>query len=82
MEKILENTKILIDQVHTIRMKYMNTDEDTIDKKKVQIYLDKVNKLVNAADQIKIKFMSLKQDNDRLRDQVRAINYVGNLSVL
>jgi len=82
MEKILENTKILIDQVHTIRMKYMNTDEDTTDKKKVQIYLDKVNKLVNAADQIKIKFMSLKEDNNKLRDQVRAINYVGNLSVL
>lgn len=80
MEKTLENTKILIEQVHTIRMKYMNiTDEETIDKMKLQIYFDKVDKLVSAADHIKMKFTSLKEDNNRLRDQARSIDK-GNLS--
>ncbi|XP_077279296.1 inhibitor of nuclear factor kappa B kinase subunit beta [Temnothorax americanus] len=83
MEKTLENIKILIEQVHTIRMKYMNlTDEDTTDKRKVQIYFDKVSKLVSAADQIKMKFTSLKEDNDRLRDRAQTIDYMGNLSEL
>ncbi|XP_018054562.1 PREDICTED: inhibitor of nuclear factor kappa-B kinase subunit beta-like [Atta colombica] len=83
MKKTLENTKILTDQVHTIRMKHMNTtDEDVADKRKIQTYLNKVDKLVSAADQIKMKFMSLKEDNNKLRDQAQATDYIGNLSVL
>lgn len=83
MEKTLKNTKILTDQVHTIRMKYMNTtDEDAADKRKIQIYLNKVDKLISAADQIKMKFTSLKEDNNKLRDQAQATDYIGNLSVL
>lgn len=83
MEKTLESTKILTEQVHTIRMKYTNTTaEDTTDKRKVQIYFDKVNKLISAVDQIKMKFMSLKEDSNRLRDQAQAIDYIGNLSEL
>jgi len=83
MEKTLENIKILIDQIRTIRVKYTNmTDEDMTDKRKVQIYFDKVDKLVSAADQIKIKFMSLKKDNNKLRDKAQNIDYVGNLSEL
>jgi len=83
MKKTLENTKILTDQVHIIRMKHMNTmDEDVADKRKIQTYLNKVDKLVSAADQIKMKFMSLKEDNNKLRDQAQATDYIGNLSVL
>lgn len=83
MEKTMEKTKILTDQVCMLRMKYTNMrDEYAINKKKVQIYFDKVDKLVSAADQIKIKFMSLKEDNNRLRDQAQAIDYIGNLSEL
>ncbi|XP_011707649.1 PREDICTED: inhibitor of nuclear factor kappa-B kinase subunit alpha [Wasmannia auropunctata] len=89
MEKTLENTKILTDQVQTIRIKCTNTDEcmkktdeDAIDKTKIQIYLDKVDKLISAADQIKMKFMSLKEDNNRLRHQAQAIDCTANLSVL
>lgn len=83
VDKTLKNTKILTDQVHTIRTKYMNTtDEDATDTRRVQIYLDKVDKLVSAVDQIKVKFMSLKEDNNRLRDQAQAIDGTGNLSVL
>jgi len=83
MEKTLESTKILTEQVHAIRMKYTNTTaEDATDKSKVQIYFDKVNKLISAIDQIKMKFMSLKEDSNRLRDQAQAIDYIGNLSEL
>lgn len=81
MEKILENTKILTEQVHIIRMKHM-ADEGAIDKKKVQIYFDKVDKLISAIDQIKIKFMSVKEEYNRLRNQAQAIDYTGNLSEL
>lgn len=83
MEKTLENTKILTEQIHTIRIKYMNMmDEDAIDKTKIQIYFDKVDKLVSAADHIQMKFTFLKEDNNRLRDQFRTIDYIGNLSEL
>lgn len=83
MEKTLEKTKILTDQVSTIRMKYTNmSDEYATNKRKVQIYFDKVDKLISAADQIKVKFMSLKEDNNRLRDQAQSIDYIGNLSKL
>lgn len=77
----LENTKVLIDQVHTIRIKYVNImDEDVIDKKKTQIYFDKVDKLVSAANQIRMQFMSLKKDNDKLRNKAQNIDCMRNLS--
>ncbi|XP_025072887.1 uncharacterized protein LOC105422150 [Pogonomyrmex barbatus] len=82
VEKTLENIKILIDQVHIIRMKYVNTtDENATNKKKVEIF-DKVDKLINAANKIKVKFISLKEDNNRLIDKARDIDYIGNLSEL
>ncbi|KMR03298.1 inhibitor of nuclear factor kappa-b kinase subunit beta [Lasius niger] len=82
MEMTLENTKALIDQVHTIRIKYMNLGEDAIDRKKMQTYFDKVDKLVSAADQIKMQFMSLKSDNDKLRNKAQSIDCVRDLSEL
>lgn len=80
MEMTLENTKALIDQVHTIRIKYMNISEDAPDRRKIQIYFDKVDKLVSAADQIKKQFMSLKEDNDKLRNKAQSIDCVRDLS--
>lgn len=83
MEMTLENTKALIDQVHTIRIKYANTmGEDAIDRRKVQTYFDKVDKLISAADQIKMQFMSLKEDNDKLRNKAQSIDCVRDLSEL
>lgn len=79
----LENTKVLIDQVHTIRIKYVNImDEDAIDKRKTQIYFDKVDKLVSAANQIRMQFMSLKKENDKLRNKAQSIDSMRNLSEL
>ncbi|XP_039310188.1 inhibitor of nuclear factor kappa-B kinase subunit alpha isoform X2 [Solenopsis invicta] len=82
MEKTVENIKMLTDQVHMIYIKYTNTTDEDEAKKKVQIYFDKVNKLVSAADQIKMKFMSLKMDNNILKEQAIVIDYTGNLSKL
>lgn len=83
MEMTLENTKALINQVHTIRIKYMNLmDEDAIDRRKTQTYFNKVDKLVSAADQIKMQFMSLKKDNDKLRNKAQSIDYMRDLSGL
>lgn len=79
----LENTKVLIDQVHTVRMKYVNTiDEDAIGRRKTQIYFDKVDKLASAADQIRMQFMSLKKDNDKLRNKAQSIDCMRDLSEL
>lgn len=83
MEKTLENTKKLSDQVNAIRAKYANmTSESPSDKGALQIYFDKVDQLVSAANQIKMRFMSLKKDNDRLRDEAQNIDCVMNLSQL
>ncbi|XP_012234251.1 inhibitor of nuclear factor kappa-B kinase subunit beta [Linepithema humile] len=84
MEKTLENTKKLIDQVNAFRAKYENmTSESTTDKVvALQVYFDKVDKLISAANQIKISFMSLKEDNDKLRDKAQNIDCVKNLSQL
>ncbi|XP_012527846.1 inhibitor of nuclear factor kappa-B kinase subunit beta isoform X2 [Monomorium pharaonis] len=82
MEKALENIKILTDQVHMLRMKYTSSMNEDATEKKVQIYFYKVDKLVSAADQIRMRFMSLKEDNNRLRDQVQATDCTGNLSEL
>ncbi|XP_070150197.1 inhibitor of nuclear factor kappa-B kinase subunit beta [Polyergus mexicanus] len=83
MEMTLENTKALINQVHTIRIKYMNLmGEDAIDRRKTQTYFNKVDKLVSAADQIKMQFMSLKKDNDKLRNKAQSIDYMRDLSEL
>ncbi|XP_011870457.1 PREDICTED: inhibitor of nuclear factor kappa-B kinase subunit beta-like [Vollenhovia emeryi] len=83
MAETLESTKNLTEQVHTSRTKYINiTDVDATNTRKVHILFDKVDKLASTADQIQMKFMSLKEDNDRLRDQAQAIDYIGNLSKL
>lgn len=83
MEMTLENTKALIDKVHIIRFKYMNLmGEDAIDRKKAQTYFNKVDKLVSAADQIKMQFMSLKKDNDKLRNEAQSIDCMRDLSEL
>lgn len=82
MEMTLENTKALIDKVHIIRFKYMNLGEDAIDRKKAQTYFNKVDKLVSAADQIKMQFMSLKKDNDKLRNKAQGIDCMRDLSEL
>ncbi|XP_050458471.1 inhibitor of nuclear factor kappa-B kinase subunit beta-like isoform X1 [Cataglyphis hispanica] len=82
MEMTLENTKALIDKVHIIRFKYMNLGEDAIDRKKAQTYFNKVDKLISAADQIKMQFMSLKKDNDKLRNKAQSIDCMRDLSKL
>src|SRR5436190_5771214 len=81
MEMTLENTKALINQVQTIRVKYANvTDEDAINRGEAQTYFDKVDKLISAADQIKMQFISLKEDNDKLRAKAQSIDCVRDLS--
>lgn len=84
MEKTLESTKTLMNQVHVIRLRYANlTAADVTDKRKaLQIYFDKVDKLVNAADQIKMKFISLKEYNDKFRDKIQSIDHMKDLSEL
>ncbi|KAL0121196.1 hypothetical protein PUN28_008700 [Cardiocondyla obscurior] len=81
MEKTLKNIKILTEKVHTIRTKYMNSTNKDENHKKI-IYFDKVDKLINAADQIKAEFMSIKENNNRLRGQAEVTDYTGNLSKL
>ncbi|XP_032683436.1 inhibitor of nuclear factor kappa-B kinase subunit beta-like isoform X2 [Odontomachus brunneus] len=82
MENTLECTKTLMNQVHVIRRRYENpTTVDATDKKKIlHIYFDKVDKLVSAADQIKIKFISLKENNDKFRDKIQSIDHMKDLS--
>lgn len=82
MEKTLENTKTLINQVRTIRLKYADpTAANATDRTEtLQIYFDKVDKLVNAADQIKLKFVSLKKDNEKFRDKIQSIDHMKDLS--
>lgn len=84
MEKTLESTKTLMNQVHTIRLRYADSmAADAIDRKKdLQNYFDKVDKLVNAADQIKMKFMFLKENNDKFRDKIQSIDHMKDLSKL
>ncbi|XP_029167481.1 inhibitor of nuclear factor kappa-B kinase subunit alpha-like isoform X2 [Nylanderia fulva] len=82
MEMTLENTKALIDQVHIIRIKYMNIREDATDRKEIQVYFEKVDNLVSAADQIKMQFMYLKEDNDKLTKKAQSIDCVKYLSEL
>jgi len=85
MENILENTKKLADQVNAIRVKYANmTSENMTDKgTALQVYFNKVDNLISAANQIKMsQFMSLKKDNDKLRDKAQNIDCMKNLSQL
>lgn len=81
MEKTLENTKTLTNQMHTIRITHADMPHgDTSDRKKIlHTYFDKVDKLISAADQIKMRFISLKEDKDRLTDKAQNIDYMGNL---
>lgn len=81
MEKTLENTKMLMDQVNAFRAKYANMTSESMTDKGValQVYFDKVDKLISAANQIKMKFMCLKEDNHRLRDNAQNINCAENL---
>lgn len=81
VEKTLESTKTLMNQVHAIRLRYANsTTADATNRKEVlQIYFDKVDKLVSAADQIKIKFISLKENNDKLRDKIQSTDHMKDL---
>jgi len=81
MNKTLENIKYLKDQVCTIHMKYITLiDEDMVDKTRtLDIYFEKVNKLVNTTNQIKTRFISLKEDNDKLRNKAQNIDCITDL---
>ncbi|XP_014483184.1 PREDICTED: inhibitor of nuclear factor kappa-B kinase subunit beta-like isoform X2 [Dinoponera quadriceps] len=81
MEKTLENTKTLMNQVDVIRLRYANsTSADATDRREVlRPYFDKIDKLVNAADQIKMKFISLMENNDKFRNEVQSIDYMKDL---
>lgn len=84
MDKTLESTKTLVDQVYTIRTKYASMmGEGTADRTEaLQTYFKKVDKLLSAADQIKMNFISLKEDNDRLQCKAKSIDCARDLSQL
>ncbi|RLU24379.1 hypothetical protein DMN91_002467 [Ooceraea biroi] len=84
MDETLKHTKALMDQVQSIRTKCTNCmGEGTANgTEALQTYFVKVDKLVSAADQIRMKFISLKEDNDRLRDKAQNIDCMRDLSQL
>jgi uncharacterized coiled-coil DUF342 family protein len=81
MDRTLKNIKDLIDQVHTIHMKYTALiNENMVDKTRtLQIYFEKVDKLVSTANQMKTRFISLTEDNDKLRDKAQNIDCMTDL---
>jgi len=81
MDKTLENIKDLTDQVHIICMKYITLiDEDMVDKTRtLQIYFEKVDKLVSTANQIKTRFICLTEDNNKLRDKAQNVDCMADL---
>ncbi|XP_020296804.1 inhibitor of nuclear factor kappa-B kinase subunit alpha-like isoform X2 [Pseudomyrmex gracilis] len=81
LEEMLRKTKTLTDRVYAnTGIKYMKKTnlEDTTCK--TQMRMDKIDKLNGAVNQVKMEFMSLNRDNDKLRYNIQSFDFIKDLS--
>lgn len=85
MEKTLENAKALTNQVHMLHIA-SSRDSNTVDYvnkgEVLQTFFDKIDTLNSAANQIKIKFISLKTEKDSLINKFQGINHTMDISTM
>lgn len=81
LEETLRKTKTLTDRVYAYTgIKYIKITSLEDMTYKTQMRVDKIDKLNSAANQVKMEFMSLNRDNDKLRYNIQSIDFIKDLS--